>query len=923
LLSIVGVELSGCAKEKPTEEGDTTPPTISDIAATGVTATTANICWSTDEPATGQVEYGLTTSYGSTTTLDEDLVTSHSVSLSGLTAGTTYHYRVKSKDATGNEAVSVDHTFTTALAVDTTPPAISGVSASDITTSTATITWTTDEPATSQVEHGLTPAYGESSAVDPSLVDAHSVMLSGLTPNTTYHYRVKSKDAPGNEAVSEDNTFITLPAEETSISEVISNPTAWDGQAIEVSGQTFLTASSPKVLVDGLSGFNLSGSTTGLEAAFYELTGIYHADTNTLEVTDSVEKEVTYYPIEEAKQVQAELIPVSVEGLIATVPKEVAGELANYISGLPVDLYIIPYVVFASDSLYLVLSDHFDIMPTEFTVVYEETTYHFYFSAGEVKGTLVKTPMEQIDFGTKWTADEFGGVIIADSIQASEPASATVSQISSNPASFAFKRVAIDGSYLVATATVDYSEVKVPFGAGILADSPNELLFKEEGPRLETIDPERKTWQLSEGQVVGTVLYPTDEVLAYLDYSAPLTTQEIATQVKPVLIVDTLVEDVVEVANISDLNPLTGNPSEYWGKVVEFDGYALGYNLSLKAVASAIAQTEIPVNVNLLAVGIADSLSVGAQLVIVGLNNDLVDELGKTIFGRYKFKVAVTQVPEELVSGVPYADTAFFLLSKEELPYEIPTEFYNLTIDVSPSNSGSVTPPGGQFAAGTQVILLAAPVNPLEYEFDHWSGDLSDSTNPTTITMDSNKSVTAHFRSTILESIEVSPTSACIAVAVPPQTQQFTATGTYSDGSTADITNTVVWTSSAPLVASILPGGLATGVSSGEVTITATVGTVQGSATLTVTAPILESIEVSPSSASIAVLQTQQFTATGTYSDGSTADITDTVIWASSNPGVATVAPGGLAAGISPGTVTITATVLTIEGSATLSVTLF
>jgi hypothetical protein len=59
------------------------------------------------------VEYGLTTSYGSTTTLKEDLVTSHSVSLSDLDAGTTYHYRVKSKDASENAATSGDYTFTT------------------------------------------------------------------------------------------------------------------------------------------------------------------------------------------------------------------------------------------------------------------------------------------------------------------------------------------------------------------------------------------------------------------------------------------------------------------------------------------------------------------------------------------------------------------------------------------------------------------------------------------------------------------------------------------------------------------------------------------------------------------------------------------------------------------------------------------
>jgi hypothetical protein len=98
---------TGCAK------GDETPPVISEIGASGITASTATIAWITDEPATSQVEYGLTTSYGSTTPLDSTLVTSHSVSLSELTPGTIYHYRVKSKDASENDAVSTDYTFTT------------------------------------------------------------------------------------------------------------------------------------------------------------------------------------------------------------------------------------------------------------------------------------------------------------------------------------------------------------------------------------------------------------------------------------------------------------------------------------------------------------------------------------------------------------------------------------------------------------------------------------------------------------------------------------------------------------------------------------------------------------------------------------------------------------------------------------------
>src|SRR5206468_10946597 len=103
------------------------PPVISGVTATAVAATSGTIQWTTNEASDSQVEYGLTASYGSTTTLDATPRTAHSVALSGLTDGTTYHYRVKSKDAAGNLATSADSTFTTN---DITPPVISGVARS-------------------------------------------------------------------------------------------------------------------------------------------------------------------------------------------------------------------------------------------------------------------------------------------------------------------------------------------------------------------------------------------------------------------------------------------------------------------------------------------------------------------------------------------------------------------------------------------------------------------------------------------------------------------------------------------------------------------------------------------------------------------------------------------------------------------------
>jgi len=100
--------------------------------------------------------------------------------------------------------------ITYSLPGDTTPPVISAVASSSITRSGATISWSTDEGSDSQIEYGLTTAYGSSTAANAAPVTAHSQLLGGLLEARVYHYRVRSRDAAGNLAVSGDGTFKTL-----------------------------------------------------------------------------------------------------------------------------------------------------------------------------------------------------------------------------------------------------------------------------------------------------------------------------------------------------------------------------------------------------------------------------------------------------------------------------------------------------------------------------------------------------------------------------------------------------------------------------------------------------------------------------------------------------------------------------------------
>jgi hypothetical protein len=184
------------------------PPVISGVTATGVSQSGATVSWTTDVASSSQVEYGTTTSYGQSTAVDPTAVTTHAVGLSGLSAGTLYHYRVKSGAPGGAVAVSGDLTFTTGLPA---PPVISNVQVSGVSASGATVSWTTDTASDTTVQYGLTASYG-SSAGSSGLVTSHSQGLSGLSASTQYHYRVQSKDGFGQVSVSGDGTFTTTNA---------------------------------------------------------------------------------------------------------------------------------------------------------------------------------------------------------------------------------------------------------------------------------------------------------------------------------------------------------------------------------------------------------------------------------------------------------------------------------------------------------------------------------------------------------------------------------------------------------------------------------------------------------------------------------------------------------------------------------------
>lgn len=181
---------------------------------------------------------------------------------------------------------------------------------------------------------------------------------------------------------------------------------------------------------------------------------------------------------------------------------------------------------------------------------------------------------------------------------------------------------------------------------------------------------------------------------------------------------------------------------------------------------------------------------------------------------------------------------------------------------------------------------------------------------------------TAMLTAADVTSIDITPLN---ARAVRGTTRQFTATATLTNLAEQNITSFATWNSFSPQIAIINSNGLAAAISAGSAVLTASLGSASGQAAITVTEPELVSITIAPAGQTIALGGTQQFTALGTFSDGTKQDITADVAWISSNTAVAafaTAGVNGLASAVGQGTTSISATFLGITSNqTTLTVT--
>ncbi len=151
-------------------------------------------------------------------------------------------------------------------------------------------------------------------------------------------------------------------------------------------------------------------------------------------------------------------------------------------------------------------------------------------------------------------------------------------------------------------------------------------------------------------------------------------------------------------------------------------------------------------------------------------------------------------------------------------------------------------------------------------------------------------------------------------------TLQLSAMGSFTDGTTRDFTSTVNWTSSSPAVLKVASSGLAAAMAVGAVSVVASSGSISGMASLTVSEPVLSSLSLAPAGPTVPLGSSLQLTVAGTYSDGSTQDVTQQVTWNIASPAIAGITGGGVVSGLQVGTTGIEASLNGVQTSDILTV---
>ena len=244
-----------------------------EVTATDITTTTAKVTWTASTDNVGVTGYNVYVNDSETPVNGETLVTGTEYALESLTAGTEYKVTVKAVDAAGHVSEGAVYTFTTKNAADTEAPTAPGnVAVTDITTTTAKVTWSEATDNVGVVGYNV---YLNEAKVNETLITTTEYDLTALTEETAYSVRVTAVDAAENESErSEAATFTTPKTQDTEAPSVPAGVTA--SEVTQTGAKIIWTASTDNV---GVAGYNVylgesRVNTSPVTVTEYDLTGL-------------------------------------------------------------------------------------------------------------------------------------------------------------------------------------------------------------------------------------------------------------------------------------------------------------------------------------------------------------------------------------------------------------------------------------------------------------------------------------------------------------------------------------------------------------------------------------------------------------------------------------------------------------------------
>ncbi|MCI0438613.1 MAG: hypothetical protein L0177_05725 [Chloroflexi bacterium] len=337
-----------------------------------------------------------------------------------------------------------------------------------------------------------------------------------------------------------------------------------------------------------------------------------------------------------------ELKPVAATGLLATVPGYASidtSEAARLIE------LAYPGRVPKSVQLLLLLTQD----DQAFVVVALDTTIDRFVTAGSIEGLSLPSPQglpAELDFASR--------VIVSDSVRLMEPVRATPGQVIQSPESYAFKRVAMDTTYLFSGARLkDPPPSLEHIGVGVATDN---LGSQSVDDYLSIVDPYNTETQVRVAQLTGTVLYPTEgmrSLLGRLYRFAPSDVEDILD--RPAVFYEALADDEPQLVNIGSLVPTPGDPTSklhtFHGEMVSIQGIALGQMVRTEDIPK---MQDLPVQFTVKTIGVVD---LTGAMPVFGISSE---DVSGEVFGFFRFELSVYAFED----GQAFA----FLIRKEAVP---------------------------------------------------------------------------------------------------------------------------------------------------------------------------------------------------------------------------------------------------------------